>query len=107
MVDYFEETARRWRERGFRYVSTDFLHWALEPDRFHDPTMTKAEMLHAGMAAIRRGLGPDVFYRPINNPLGVAMGIANDTRISGDSHGDNPTAYFRTARSGSTTAACG
>ncbi|QNN22574.1 hypothetical protein HED60_09940 [Planctomycetales bacterium ZRK34] len=97
VVDYFEQTARQWRQRGFRYVSTDFLNWSLQPDRFHDPTMTRAEMLRAGMAAIRRGLGPDVFYRPINNPLGVAMGIANDTRISGDSHGDNPTAYFRTA----------
>lgn len=97
VVEYFEQTARRWRERGFRYVSTDFLQWALEPDQYHDPTKTKAEVLHAGMAAIRRGLGPDIFYRPINNPLGVAMGIANDTRISGDSHGDNPTAYFRTA----------
>lgn len=97
VIDHFEQTARSWRERGFRYVSTDFLHWALEPDRFHDTTKTKAEVLHAGMAAIRRGLGPDVFYRPINNPLGVAMGIANDTRISGDSHGNNPTAYFRTA----------
>ena len=43
----------------------------------------RTEVLHAGMSAIRRGLGPDVFYRPINNPLGVAMGIANDTRISG------------------------
>lgn len=96
VVDYFEQTAQHWRERGFRYVSTDFLHWSLEPDRYHDPTQTKAEMLHAGMAAIRRGLGPEVFYRPINNPLGVAMGIADDTRISGDSHGDNPTAYFRT-----------
>lgn len=97
VVRYFEDTARAWKERGFRYASTDFLHWALEPDKFHDPTMTKAEMLHAGMSAIRRGLGPEVFYRPINNPLGVAMGIADDTRISGDSHGDNPTAYFRTA----------
>ncbi len=96
VVDYFEKTARNWRERGFQYVSTDFLNWAYEPDRFHDRTKTKAEVLRAGMAAIRRGLGLDVFYRPINNPLGVAMGIANDTRISGDSHGDNPTAYFRT-----------
>jgi hypothetical protein len=97
VIDYFEQTARLWRERGFRYVSTDFLQWSLEPDRYDDPTKTKAEVLRAGMSAIRRGLGPDVFYRPINNPLGVAMGIANDTRISGDSHGDNPTAYFRTA----------
>ena len=97
VIAYFEETARRWRERGFRYVSTDFLNWSLLPDRYHDPTKTKAEVLHAGLAAIRRGLGPEIFYRPINNPLGVAMGIANDTRISGDSHGDNPTAYFRTA----------
>ena len=91
----------------FAMSAPTFCIGRLEPDRFHDPTMTKAEMLHAGMAAIRRGLGPDVFYRPINNPLGVAMGIANDTRISGDSHGDNPTAYFRTAKSGSTIAACG
>ena len=97
VIDYFEQTARRWRERGFRYVSTDFLQWAFEPDRYFDQTKTKAEILHAGMSAIRCGLGPDVFYRPINNPLGVAMGIANDTRISGDSHGNNPTAYFRTA----------
>ena len=97
VVEYFEQTARTWRERGFRYVSTDFLHWSLEPDRYRDVTKTKAEVLHNGMAAIRRGLGPEVFYRPINNPLGVAMGIADDTRISGDSHGDNPTAYFRTA----------
>lgn len=96
VVEYFEDTARTWRERGFRYVSTDFLNWSFAPDRYHDPTKTKAEVLRAGMAAIRRGLGPDVFYRPINNPLGVAMGIADDTRISGDSHGDNPTAYFRT-----------
>ena len=74
VVDYFEQTARTWRQRGFRYVSTDFLQWSLKPDRYHDPTMTKAEVLLAGMSAIRRGLGPDVFYRPINNPLGVAMG---------------------------------
>lgn len=97
VIDYFEKTARRWREYGFRYVSTDFLGWAIKPDQYHDPTMTKAEILHAGLAAIRRGLGPNIFYRPINNPLGVAMGIANDTRISGDSHGDNPTAYTRAA----------
>ncbi len=96
VVDYFERTARAWRERGFRYVSTDFLQWSFAPQRYHDPTKTKAEVLRAGLEAIRRGLGPDIFYRPINNPLGVAMGIANDTRISGDSHGNNPTAYFRT-----------
>jgi hypothetical protein len=97
VVDYFENTALTWRERGFRYVSTDFLNWSIKPDRYHDPTRTRAEILHAGMAAIRRGLGADIFYRPINNPLGVAMGIANDTRISGDSHGDNPTSFFRAA----------
>ena len=48
-------------------------------DRYHDATEPKAEVHHAGMSAIRRGLGPGVFYRPINNPLGVAMSIANDT----------------------------
>ncbi|MDY0166124.1 MAG: alpha-galactosidase [Thermoguttaceae bacterium] len=96
---YFEDAARRWRERGFRYVSTDYLGAAMNVPRYQDPTMTKVEVLRAGLEAIRRGLGKDVFYRKIGGgPIGVGMGLADDLRISGDSHGDNPAAYFRTAQ---------
>ncbi len=95
---YFEDAARAWRERGFRYVTNDFLGYAMIPSKFHDPTMTKVEVMRAGLEAVRRGLGDDVFYRTISGPLGVRMGLANDVRISGDSHGDNPSAYYRTAQ---------
>ena len=95
---YFEQAARTWRERGFRYVTNDFLGYCMYPSKFHDPTMTKVEMLRAGLEAVRRGLGEDVFYRTISGPIGPRMGVANDLRISGDSHGDNPASYFRTAQ---------
>ncbi len=95
---YFEDAARTWRERGFRYVTNDYLGYATIPQKFYDPTMTKVEVMRAGLEAVRRGLGDDVFYRTISGPLGVRMGLANDVRISGDSHGDNPAAYFRTAQ---------
>ena len=96
---YFEDSARAWRERGFAYVSTDYLAAAMNVPRYQDPTMTKVEVLRAGLEAIRRGLGKDVFYRKIGGgPIGVGMGLADDLRISGDSHGDNPASYFRTAQ---------
>lgn len=95
---YFEDSARSWRERGFRYVTNDYLSWATIPPKYHDPTMTKVEVLRRGLEAVRRGLGDDVFYRTIAGPIGPRMGLANDLRISGDSHGDNPSAYDRTAQ---------
>ena len=95
---YFEDAARTWRKRGFRYVTNDFLGYIMSPSKFHDPTMTKVEVFRAGLEAVRRGLGDDVFYRTISGPIGPRMGIANDLRISGDSHGDNPAAYYRTAQ---------
>ncbi|NQT11463.1 MAG: alpha-galactosidase [Planctomycetes bacterium] len=95
---YFEDSARAWRERGFRYVTNDYLSWATLPPKYHDPTMTKVEVLRRGLEAVRRGLGEDVFYRTIAGPIGPRMGLANDLRISGDSHGDNPSAYYRTAQ---------
>ena len=95
---YFEDAARTWRKRGFKYITNDFLGYIMNPSKFHDPTMTKAEVFRAGLEAVRRGLGDDVFYRTISGPIGPRMGIANDLRISGDSHGDNPAAYYRTAQ---------
>ena len=76
---YFEHSARAWRERGFRYVSTDYLASAMSVPKYQDPTMTKVEVLRAGLEAIRRGLGDEVFYRKIGGgPVGVGMGLAND-----------------------------
>lgn len=94
--DYFEQTARRWRQQGFRYVTNDFLAFATLPPRYHDPTVSKAQVLRKGLEAVKRGLGNDVFYRTIGAQFGTAMGLSHDMRISGDSHGDQPFAYHRT-----------
>lgn len=95
--DYFEKTARTWKERGFKYVTNDFLAFATAPPKYHNPTFSKAEVLRAGLEAVKRGLDEDVFYRTIGAQFGTAMGLSNDMRISGDSHGDKPFAYHRTA----------
>lgn len=93
---YFENTAKTWKARGFRYVTNDFLAFATAPDHYHDPTYSKAEVLRAGMEAVKRGLGDEVFYRTIGAQFGTCMGLSHDVRISGDSHGDRPFAYHRT-----------
>lgn len=97
--DYFENIATSWRERGFKYVTNDFLAFATAPPKYHDPTFSKAEVLRAGMEAVKRGLGDDIFYRTIGGQFGTCMGLSHDVRISGDSHGDRPFAYHRTGAS--------
>jgi len=93
--EYFEQTAALWRERGFKYVTCDFLAFATRPPKYHNPQLSKAEVLRAGLEAVRRGLGDDVFFRTIGAQFGPCMGLSNDVRISGDSHGDRPFAYHR------------
>lgn len=95
--DYFEKTARTWKDRGFKYVTNDFLASATAPPKYHNSEFSKAEVLRARLEAVKRGLGNDIFYRTIGAQFGTPMGLSNDMRISGDSHGDKPFAYHRTA----------
>lgn len=95
--DYFEETARKWVQRGFKYVSTDYMHYGIKPTIYHNAEFSKAQIIRKGMEAIKRGLGDTIFYRNIiGTDYGPSMGIAHDVRISGDSHGNNPSAYRNT-----------
>jgi len=88
-----ESTARAWRERGFRYVMTDFMLWgAWEKKRF-DPTLTAVESYNRGLAAMRRGYGKDTYWLHCGALLGPAMGVCDGMRISGDSHGGEMFSY--------------
>lgn len=88
-----ESTARSWRERGFRYVMTDFMLWgAWEKKRF-DPTLTAIESYNRGLAAMRRGFGKDTYWLHCGALLGPAMGACDGMRIGGDSHGDGIFSY--------------
>jgi alpha-galactosidase len=88
-----ERAARSWRERGFRYVMTDFMLWgAWEKKRF-DPTLTAVESYNRGLAAMRRGYGKDTYWLHCGALLGPAMGFCDGMRISGDSHGGEMFSY--------------
>lgn len=92
-VEHFERLARQWRDRGFQYVTTDFLTYGLRPTKHYDPSKTKAEIFRMGMEATRRGLGDGVYYRTINALYGPSMGLSNDMRVGADSFGDVVSAY--------------
>jgi alpha-galactosidase len=88
-----ETTARQWRDRGFRYVMTDFLKWGAWTKKRFDPTLTSIETHNLGLAAMRRGYGKDTYWLHCGALLGPAMGLCNGMRISGDSHGEGMYSY--------------
>ena len=88
-----ERTARTWRERGFRYVMTDFMYWGAWPQQRFDPTLTAVESYRCGLEAMRRGYGKDSYWLHCGALLGPAMGLSDGMRISGDSHGDGIFSY--------------
>ena len=88
-----EATARAWRERGFRYVMTDFMYWGAWSQKRFDPTLTAVEAYHRGLQAMRRGYGKDSYWLHCGALLGPAMGLSDGMRISGDSHGDGIFSY--------------
>ena len=88
-----EATARAWRDRGFRYVMTDFLKWGAWTKKRFDPTLTSIEAYNRGLDAMRRGYGKDAYWLHCGAPLGPAMGLCDGMRIGGDSHGAGMYSY--------------
>jgi alpha-galactosidase len=88
-----ERTARAWRDRGFRYVMTDFMNWGAWKKKRFDPTLTSVESYCRGLEAMRRGYGKDTYWLHCGALLGPAMGLCDGMRISGDSHGGEMFSY--------------
>ena len=82
-----ERAARTWRDRGFRYIMTDFMYWGAWQQKRFDPTLTAVESYSRGLEAMRRGYGKDTYWLHCGALLGPAMGLCDGMRISGDSHG--------------------
>lgn len=69
---------------GFGYIKIDFAYAPSLPGRYADPSLTPAQRVGAGLRAIRRGAGPDVFLLGCGCPLGPAIGIVDGMRIGPD-----------------------
>ena len=79
-----EATARGLVAAGFTYLKLDFLYGPTLPGRYHDPSLTPAQRLRAGLDAIRRGAGNDAFLLGCGCPLGAAVGVVDGMRIGAD-----------------------
>ena len=81
---HLERLARLLVEAGYTYLKLDFLYAAGLPGRWHDPGATPAQRVREGLAAIRRGAGPDTFLLACGCPLGPAVGVVDGMRIGPD-----------------------
>src|SRR2546428_13789147 len=70
------------RDWGYDYVRIDFLLWATA-GAAHYGGLTHAEAYRKGLAAIRDGLGPEVFVVGGGAPLQHAPGFLNGMRLGG------------------------
>jgi alpha-galactosidase len=76
-----DQSVNQW---GFEYLKLDFLYAAALTGIFQDATKTKAQVLHAGLSAIRTAAGPKTYLLGCGCPLGPAIGILDAMRISPD-----------------------
>jgi len=69
---------------GYPYLKFDFLYAAALPGLRFDPTKTRAQIMRAGMKALRDAVKPDTFLLGCGLPLGSGIGLVDANRISCD-----------------------
>lgn len=69
---------------GYPYLKFDFLYAAALPGLHFDPTKTRAQIMRAGMQALRAAVKPDTYLLGCGLPLGSGIGLVDANRISCD-----------------------
>jgi alpha-galactosidase len=72
------------KEWGFPYLKLDFLYAAALPGKYHDPTLTRAQVLRKGMEALRAAMGDEVTLLGCGAPFGSMLGLVDAMRIGPD-----------------------
>jgi alpha-galactosidase len=84
-VDYVQQVVHTAvHEWGFQYLKLDFLYAGALPGRYRDPTRTRAQVLHAGLQALRDAAGDKTTLLGCGCPLGPAIGLVDAMRIGTD-----------------------
>ncbi len=85
VLDHLRETYSRLGDLGYRYHKIDFCYAASLPGRrFADGKMTRAQVLRAGLEAVREGIGDDAYLLGCGCPLAQAVGVVDAMRVSPD-----------------------
>jgi alpha-galactosidase len=69
---------------GYPFLKLDFLYAAALAGRHRDPTRTRAQVLRAGLEALRQAAGPQAILLGCGCPLGSAIGLVQAMRIGAD-----------------------
>ena len=84
VLDHLESVARALVDAGYRYLKLDFTYAPSLPGVYADPSRTPAQRVRAGMEAVRRGAGDDVFLLGCGLPLAQGIGVVDGMRIGPD-----------------------
>jgi alpha-galactosidase len=84
VLAHLESVGRSLVDAGYRYLKLDFTYAPSLPGIYADPSMTPAQRVRAGMEAVRRGAGDEVFILGCGLPLGQAVGVVDGMRIGPD-----------------------
>ena len=84
VLDHLEGTAAALVAAGYRYLKLDFMYAATLPGRFADAAATPARRVRAGLDALRRGAGDDIFLLGCGLPLGPGIGSVDGMRVGPD-----------------------
>ncbi len=76
------------KDWGYPYLKLDFLYAAAVEGVYHDPSLTRAQVLRMGMEALREAVGPEVILLGCGAPLGSVLGLVEANRIGADVSGD-------------------
>jgi alpha-galactosidase len=71
-------------EWHFPYLKLDFLYAGALHGRFRDPTLTRAQVLRAGLETLRETAGEEAVLLGCGCPLGSAIGLVDAMRIGPD-----------------------
>jgi len=81
---HLEGVARAMVELGYRYLKLDFTFAPSGDGIWFDPSLTPAQRVRRGYAAIRHGAGPDAFILACGAPLSHVVGLVDGARIGQD-----------------------
>jgi alpha-galactosidase len=84
VLAHLEHVARSLVDAGYRYLKLDFTYAPAIPGVYSDSSWTGAQRVRAGMEAIRRGAGDDVFVLGCGLPLAQGIGVVDGMRIGPD-----------------------
>ena len=82
---------------GYPYLKLDFLYAGGLAGSYHDPHLSRAQVLRRGLEALRAAAGPETTLLGCGVPLGTALGLFEAMRIGADVAGTWQPRYLGTS----------